>query len=369
MGRSMVDELVFHLGDCKTGTTSIQGVLAARAWTARCGDIAYPARFNHIPLAKTLSVPKERPHEADRFARLREALDGSAAAHGVVSAEHFEFVDPEQVQAAIQRHLPGYADRLRLVAYVRPHADRFLSTFAERSKKGVYDGTPEQFHAELVEKQLLFYAPRFEKWRALFGDRFTLRPFIRDRLYRGDVVQDFFRYLFGSEDFEITRDSDRNESLSVEDIAMMRAIHRRIRRRSKGLGPAQQAFGWYMSNFLGATPNPGGTKPRLHRSLAETLVETYRADAAALDAEFFEGTPMSDALEAAPGKSVEEVQSFDLKDHFGPAERRRVRVWADFLQRMMSADPEHFMWAVRDPDQRAPQPPRARAAEAGVGQG
>jgi len=356
----MVGELVFHLGDCKTGTTSIQAVLAGRAWRADRGEITYPTRFNHIPLAKTLSVPKERPLEEKRFTKAREALDASDAAYGVISAEHFEFVDPEKVHAAIHRHLPDYVDRLRLVAYVRPHADRFLSTFAERSKKGVFGGSLEEFHAESAQAGLLVYAPRFEKWRALFGDRFTLRPFIRDQLYRGDVVQDFFHYLFGSEGFEITRETDRNESLSVEDIAMMRAIHRRIRRQSKGLGPAQQAFGWYMSNFLGATPSPGGTKPRLHRALAERIVETYRADAEALDAEFFEGTPMADALAAAPGKAVDAAQSFELKDYFGPAERRRVRVWADFVLRLMESDPEHFMWAVRDADQRPPQPPRAR---------
>ena len=66
----MVEEIVFHLGDCKTGTTSIQTVLSRGAWVSHAGPIAYPARFNDIPLAKTLSVPAEAPHEAERFGNL-----------------------------------------------------------------------------------------------------------------------------------------------------------------------------------------------------------------------------------------------------------------------------------------------------------
>lgn len=353
----MVGEIVFHLGDCKTGTTSIQGMLATGECASLQGGICYPTRFNHMPLARSLSVRQEMGHQEARFVKLRTAFDRSAAAFGVVSAEHFEFIDPQLLYDAIQKYLPGYEGRIRLVAYVRPHADRFLSTFAERCKKGLYDKSLDLFHANMLKQGGLVYTPRFEKWRALFGEAFSLRPFLRDRLYLNDVVQDFFSYLFDSEAFELPRPADRNESLSVEDIAMMRALHRRIRNQAQGPIDAQQAFGWYMSNFLGASSDPRGTKPQLHRALAEKIAEAYRADAAALDAAFFDGQPMSEALAAAPKKAVSKPQSFEAKDHFNPAERRRLRIWADFLLRLIEADPQHFMWAVRDPDQRSKLPP------------
>ena len=56
----MVEEIVFHLGDCKTGTTSIQAVLARGAWTldGQAGrGIVYPAQVNHIPLASRFGCP------------------------------------------------------------------------------------------------------------------------------------------------------------------------------------------------------------------------------------------------------------------------------------------------------------------------
>ena len=360
----MVQEIVFHLGDCKTGTTSVQSVLAQGAWETDAGvgaDIVYPARFNHIPLAKTLSVPAEAGFEAERFARVRAAFDDSDAAHGVISAEHFEFVDPERVARAIERHLPGYRDRIRLVAYVRPHADRLVSTYAERTKKGLFMKPLAAMHDKLVEDRLLFYTPRFQKWRALFGEAFTLRPFVRDRLYKGDVVQDFFAWMRQGAEFAITRPTEQNESLSVEDIAMMRALHAAIRHQGgPGLRQAQQALGWYMADFLGATPRQAGTRPRLHRALAERVVATYAEDAAALDAAFFEGNPMATALAAAPDKAVDRPQSFEAEDHFGPDDLRLFGIWAQLLTRLMEADPEQFMWAVRSPDQRGPRPPATR---------
>lgn len=357
----MVDEIVFHLGDCKTGTTSVQGVLASGGWTAQAGDIVYPARFNHIPLAKTLSIPAEKPKQAERFAAVRNAFAQSDAAHGVISAEHFEFVDPDEFARAIETHLGAYAGRIRLIAYVRPHADRLVSTFAERAKKGLFMGSLEDMHGKLVADRLLFYTPRFQRWRALFGDAFTLRPFLRDRLWKGDVVQDFFKYVMGEDGFEITRPTDRNESLSVEDIAMMRAVHAMIRKHHPGqqMRQTQQALGWYMADMLGQAPLKKGTRPRMHRELAARVVDTYAEDAATLDATFLDGAPLSEALAAAPDKAVDAPQSFAAKDHFSPAERRQFRIWAKLLMRVMSADPDHFAWAVRPPEQRGARPPSA----------
>lgn len=367
----MVDDIVFHLGDCKTGTTSVQGVLASGSWSAPGNAIVYPARFNHIPLAKTLSVPAEKPKEAARFAAVREAFAKSDATHGVISAEHFEFVNPDELARAIETHLGAYAGRIRLVAYVRPHADRLVSTFAERAKKGLFMGSLEDMHESLAADRLLFYTPRFQRWRSLFGDAFTLRPFVRDRLWQGDVVQDFFKYVMGEGEFEITRPTDRNESLSVQDIAMMRAVHAMIRKRHRGqkMRQTQQALGWYMADLLGQAPLKKGTKPRLHRDLVARVVDAYAEDAAALDAAFFDGAPLSRALASAAEKAVELPQSYDAKEYFTPAERRQFRVWTKLLMRVMEADPDHFAWAVRPPSQRAPHPPSGLRFDVGAARG
>ena len=299
------------------------------------------------------NVAEEARFETERFARVREAFDDSDAAHGVISAEHFEFVDPDLVARAIERHLKDYQGRIRLIAYVRPHADRLVSTWAERVKMGKFLQPLEAMHERLLAERTLVYTPRFERWRALFGPAFTLRPFVRNRLCNGDVVQDFLTWMMPGETVEIARGSGRNESLTLEDIAMVRALHQRIRRNGAAgaLREAQQALGWQLGDFLAALPREGGTRPQLHAALAEQVVAAYAEDAAALDAAFFEGAPMSEALAAAPGKAVAEPQSIEPGAHFGKGERRMIRLWGDVMTRLMAADPGHFQWAIRQTEQ------------------
>lgn len=358
----MVREIVFHLGDCKTGTTAIQSVLASGKIECE-KSICYPTRFNHIPLARTLSDPQERPFQKKRFAKLRRAFDQSDADIGVVSAEHFEFVDPDEIKRAIDQYLPEYADKIRLIAYVRPHAERLVSTFAERSKKGQTKKTMEFMHERLLAENRLFYTPRFSRLLELFGDQFTLRPFIRSHLQDGDVVTDFLHMVFRGSAFKLPTPTKSNESLSVRDIALMRYLQNKIQNLSKDKAnarDAQRALGWYMSELLASLRQEDAERPRLYRELAEKMVDTYAGDAALLDDLFFEGTPMSDALEQAPQKALDHPQSFRAVDHLTEAELRQTDAWAVLMARMIDADSQHFAWALRPEEQRAPKPPRAR---------
>lgn len=359
----MVQDIVFHLGDCKTGTTSIQSVLAAGGVKSEA-EILYTARFNHIPLAKTLSDENAGLQRKARFLKLRRALVKSDAPHAVISAEHFEFVDPEALDTALRQYMPGLRDQIRLIAYVRPHADRLVSTFAERAKKGGFMKDMPALHKRMLENGALMYTPRFEKWRQLFGDRFTLRPFVRDQMAEGDVVKDFLSYVLGNRSFDVAQPAGQNESLSVTDIAMMRFMHKILRNMDVDLRDQQQSLGWFMSDYLAALPRQDGEKPRLHVGLAEKVVKAYREDAAALDAAFFEGTPMSNALEQAPSKAVEQAQSFDPEDHFSEAERRRLTAIAQMFGHVIASDPRHFLWAVRPEEQRSEKPPRGRGNRA-----
>ena len=359
----MVREIVFHLGDCKTGTTSIQSALASGAIQSET-RICYPARFNHIPLAKTLSAGPESAFQKKRFANVRRAFDRSKNDIGVISAEHFEFVAPDEIKRAIDRHLPDYKDRVRLIAYVRPHADRLLSTFVERSKKGQARRTIDVLHARLLDQRMLFYTPRFARLKELFGDQFTLRPFVRDELRDGDVVTDFLHHLLRGSPYTLTAPLQPNESLSLRDVAMMRHVQRKISEIMEDNMPmreAQRALGWYMSDLLTALPQESPEKPRLHRALAKKMADIYAEDAAALDAMFFDGTPMSDALANAPEKAVETPQSFRAEDHLSAHELRQAEAWATLMARMINADPHHFSWSVRPAAQRNPDPPKPRA--------
>lgn len=371
-------EIVFHLGDRKTGSTAIQTTLAAGAWSCETRRLLYPGKaLNHVPLARAISGEhrgaKPGRTMAEHFDMLRRQIDRARPDVALISAEHFESVAPEALDAAIRQHLPGHP--VRLIAYVRPHAERVASEFAEQVKQGHFFGTIDELHRRTLEHGRFLYSLRFGRWRAVFGDRFTLRPMIRSRLLREDVVADLLDFALAGAPFTLTGALQVNESLGLEDLAVLRAVQRRLGTGRGKASELQSATGWALARRLMAMP-PQGTRVRLHRALAEEVVEAYRADAAALDAEFFEGAPMTEALEAAPGRAVAEAQSVRVRDHYTPREQRLIDFFSDQLAELLSAEsvewPEFFRRRhraqVKGQAEAAPAPaPTVAAAAPGRG--
>jgi len=336
----MVKEIVFHLGDPKTGTTSIQEVLATGNWRSDGADLLYTAPINHLPLAATLHDPAQFSRREERFTRLRRELEASGAETAVISAELFDIVDPALLRETLERYLPDHAGKVRLVAYVRPHAERLVSAYAERVKQGIFHKSLEAFHQQMKRQRRLFYAPRCSAWRTVFDARYCLRPMIRAHLKNGDVVQDFMDIVLRGRPFTIPRATAHNESLALEDLAMLRAL-----RLPAGAPPAlvraRQSLGWNFARELAQRPPARRSRLRLHKALAADVIATYRADAVALDTAFFGGRAvLGAALAAAADTAVEQPQSIRARDHFTPGELRLIRVWAGLVQQMMRHAPE-----------------------------
>ncbi len=351
----MISELIIHLGDTKTGSTSIQRVLANGLWSSPGRDIVYPANGNHNAMAMTLSTKHLFDQRAPRFERVRKVFEESEADFGMISAEHFQFVDPRVFSEAIDAYWPGVRDRIRLVAYVRPHAGKFLSSFSERVKLGANVPSLEALFDETSKGAAFDYTPRFETWREVFGDRFILRPFLRDQLYRGDVVTDFLKTALETEDFEVAGSLQSNPSLTLSQLSLLRLMHQHLKdahaafRKPRNLLEPRKELGrgvadYILANGLGAD----APKPRMPAGLIERFQARYAADAEALDTAFFDGFPMSDALQAAAKSVTEEAQSLEAADHFEPEVIQSVKAFTELLAELMVARPANFKQAIAD---------------------
>ncbi len=354
----MVKEIVFHLGDPKTGSTSIQYALLEQGYEIAGKSIFYSARPNHIGLAKTLKDPLWMHKRTRAWKRQARKLDASDADYGIVSAEYFAAVEPQLLMDAIRQFLPAYQDRIRLIAYVRPHADRLVSAFAERTKVGVFSGDLAKMHNVLIRESRLLYTPRFQKWREVFGDRFTLRPMVRSALRDQDVVADFMSFVLGDTPFTLKAQFQRNESLSLAELTAITALHGELRQavhptltRERRIH-IQQALALLLADTLAQIPRQTLVKPQIHAALAQEVVATYSADAAALDAAFFEGTPMTDALRAAPGRAIATPQSVRITDHYDAEAIRLIQATGKVLRHILEADPQHFKAAAMPADLR-----------------
>jgi hypothetical protein len=98
----MVKSLVLHIGDPKTGSSSIQEVLRAGLFQSPEVKVDSPGQLNSFPLANALSDKGQLQFREPRYKKLAEWLASSDADVGVISAEQFFRVDPSAVLLALQ---------------------------------------------------------------------------------------------------------------------------------------------------------------------------------------------------------------------------------------------------------------------------
>lgn len=314
----MIKNLVFHIGDPKNGSSSIQRALQTRAWKCDSISVAPQKELNASALANSL-IPARSPKKYEaQFTRKKKWVEKTDADLGIISAEFFSGAEPEALLAALQEFMPAQADGARIIAYVRPHAGRALSGYAQRVKTGAFKGTLTRFVKTLEGRTILNYHARFDKWQSVFGDRFTLRPFIREQMRDGDVTADFFHEALQGAEFTLRSPEKTNESLSLAEIAAMRVVQTQWMEADvpKFL---RLSLGAAIGRELGGFDGRSKTKLQLDRVNAARIRELYREDAAQLDAQFFDEPLMERALIQAVEEAVPEVQSLEATDYFNPA--------------------------------------------------
>lgn len=288
--------LLFHVGDMKTGTTSIQAALAAGN-TPSGKSISYPgSALNHNQLAPALAKPSDtiRP----RVAKLRKLIEAASSAEiCIISAENLSHASPRLIAHEMNRWLSDIAEEIRIVQYVRPHISYLTSRYVEAVKTGAHSGTLEAWADRMIDSQMILAASRASEWREAFGSKYAIRPFIRSELKRGDVVGDFFHTVLETLPSDWVSPVSTNEALPVEAVEALKQLHASI-------GPQPAAFkntvGRHFALVYGNMFDvQKGTKVRPSESLARKIFAACAVDAERLDAEQFDGRNVfRSALEA-----------------------------------------------------------------------
>lgn len=333
-----IKQLIIHLGDRKTGSTSIQSALSKKSWESKSAQILYPTNSNHRNLALLIKANKKEVLK-NRAAKLRQKLIKSNSDFAIISAEAFEVVPSGMLSQFIQQYLPEWKDTVKLIAYIRPHADRFVSSFVERTKHGNFNQSMSVLHQTFKEQRFLIYKNRLDAWRSTFGDRFEVHPFLRSSLYNNDVVDDFFKQVFNDQPYNLKKHDYRNESLCLEDLSALVEILKIIKEKyGNQIKPKTlHRLGQRMADSLSGS-RANGTRICMHRKLAEEVSDFYHEDAMAIDREYFSGEVFTSSLESVFKNIVDEEQSLDVHHHFSEQEIRRLHCFADLLRSMLRKD-------------------------------
>lgn len=241
---------IVHIGDPKTGTTSIQNFLyrnAARlaqrgiryhrnvprhasqfeypmAALARSGTL--PARASTRLRFNARTVDEARAnylHYADALKQWPQRYKEPSA---VFSSEHFAawLQTPEQVAQA-DRMLRDAFSEVRYILYIRRQDDLVVSRYSELLRQG-NDETLDQFLGHAVKS--LSHLKKVTRWEQTVGrDRLDVRLLEPDALVNGDLISDFCEAC-GIDETGLNRPPRANESLSAPGAEALRSLNTQI---------------------------------------------------------------------------------------------------------------------------------------------
>ncbi len=335
----MCARLLIHVGDYKTGSTSIQTCLSEGLWRCETHSLAYPcANPHHMVLAKAMRLRKPDPARDDLFRQTAQAVRNADADTVVLSAEHFQGVRPARLLKWVETYLPEMADDMCVLAYVRPHAEFTLSLYAERVKLGATTDPIDTYLPRFLENDRIRFAPRFMRWRRVFGDRFILRPVVAPLLAGGDALNDFLNIALEGHAFDLNQGHLRsNPSLSAEDLWFMRHVHARISELRPDLDKAdRRRFGNALYSVL-SDKGPSGTPLGLTSDQIALVQDSCNEDARAMDRAFFPEGALAPALAEADKLSCPDLDA--PTDHVSARQRLALlRSWPKFMRSASEAD-------------------------------
>lgn len=240
-------DCLLHIGHSKTGSSSIQNVMANGRRQLAAAGVYYPARpgwSNHALVPASVAPPPLREsgvHPAfwggiapeARVAAFRAEFDAEMAALPpgtrlvVLSSEQCIHMLPDV--ASVQRLrdlLAPYFATVRIVIYLRRQDTHVASAYTQHLRDGVI-ATPRLPDGGPKELPIYDYAGLLWRWAKVFGtDAIVPRLFDRSELVGGDAVDDFLS-LCGLAEGSIAPEGkwrDSNPSVDADGQALMVAV-------------------------------------------------------------------------------------------------------------------------------------------------
>lgn len=333
-------QLIWHVGDPKTGTTSIQRAFEINAIEfknvkAECFR-PQNTHANAIGPAKAL-VNKDLPEIKNWFKKIRKWVNQSDADYLIVSAETAWNVKPNLLRNSTRTYLKNHAANAHVISYARPHASRFLAAYIQRTKTGEYKKTYAEFFDILKKQETLFYAERANRWERNYGKKYTLRPFVRNELHEKDAVHDFLAHTVGINNFSIPNNINENTSFSTRALSGLRKLHE-VFAKSWPISRGQKDIARCLYHHHIPEKPSLHLPPKLDMASFDALHKTYINDAKELDKKYFSRPIMVQEFEKAREKTTTEPMDIEFEAHFTSQEQGQLLSLFNDVVRLYDGD-------------------------------
>lgn len=180
---------IIHIGPPKTGTTSIQEMLAQEEPRLSAAGVHYLNAYRVGPSHNALAMAIRRKEADDARVKIARELERSDADTAIFSSELFftPFVGARLPDALP----PEVSERPTMIAYLRRHDLYFESVFKQRLKTGHAAVDPLEFLASQKPGVYLFDRALRMTCGAFTDPTVIVREYDRKALREGNVVADF----------------------------------------------------------------------------------------------------------------------------------------------------------------------------------
>ncbi|WP_299794077.1 hypothetical protein [uncultured Marivita sp.] len=294
----MTARFLLHIGANKTGTSSIQRMLALNADALSRAGWSYPdfhlSHCAHHKLAYALAGHPSRGLEPGWRGAFAQVTADPAKRYVISSELFFRNVPP---QAAATLFPPG---ETRIVLYLREHLSYLASWYAQ--------AVQERNLTASFDDYIRLFPQAFEtflkRWEAVYGaDRITLRPFRRDAFPGGDIRADVLAQMGGVDGITMPA-ADSNLTISGNLLFFKRMLNHVMSYEEAHAHPIPDEFGAYAElteSFRGRFETGPDT--------AALVSHLFARDRAALADRGLDLGPVPDRVAGQPCPDLDTLQS------------------------------------------------------------
>jgi hypothetical protein len=276
-------KVILHIGEGKTGTTSIQQYLCSARDFLRGLGIVYltpPSAVNHVCLAARLGAGvrvskdniKAMKDECDLlFDQLKSISQEFKTRAVIISVEHIFTANPDAVIAYLRSYFD--VESIHVLAYVRDPVSQYVSRMQQRIKASYLIVPPYRYSRDV-------YSP-VKKWVDQVGlERVHVKPFSRASLVSSDVLVDFLSQLSsivgislpapdqGSGSVDAVRS---NSGINVEQMSTVQCFRRIVYPDSNNV--LQRRSSRMVAFFEGLNEKGQlGTKPKMKPDISAAIL-------------------------------------------------------------------------------------------------